>query len=209
MTDENEIRKERIRAVATGVRTGVSDKLASIWWSFLLRGMFAIALGIFALFWPGLSLNVLVLAVGLYCIADGAAELVGALRQAELREHLTHALIVLGIGAVLLFWPGATLRTLLVLLGAATLLAGIGQILTARRLPADDPERGAVMTIGVAAAIVGLVLAFWPVSGVAVISWVIGLAVILIGALLIYLGSRFKRLSTRIETLGSRERGFD
>jgi uncharacterized membrane protein HdeD (DUF308 family) len=200
MSDENEIRRERIQAVATGMRAGVSEKLGSIWWSFLLRGSFAITLGIFVLFWPGLSLNVLVLAVGLYCVADGAAGLVGALRHPELREHVAQALIILGIGAVLLLWPGSTLRTLLMLLGTAALFAGIGQILTARRLPADDPERGAIMAIGVAAAVVGLVLAFWPGSGVAVISWVIGIAVILIGALLIYLGSRFKRLEARIGT---------
>ncbi len=200
MTGEHDIRRERIRAAAIGVRTGVSDKLGSIWWSFLLRGLFAIALGLFALLWPGLSLSVLVLAVGIYCTAYGAAGLIGALRHPELREYVAQALIVLGIGGVLVFWPEASLRTLLVLLGAAALIVGIGQILTARRLPTDDPERGAIMTIGIAAAIVGLVLAFWPGSGVAVISWVIGIAAILIGALLIYLGSRFKRLKVRIRT---------
>lgn len=204
MTDEHDIRREVIRAAAIGVRTGVSQKLGSVWWSFLLRGLFAIGLGIFALFWPGLSLSVLVLAVGIYCIADGAAGLIGALRHPELREYLAQALFVLGIGVALVFWPGASLRTVLILLGAAALIAGIGQILTARRLPGDDPERGAMMTIGIAAAIVGLVLAFWPGSGIAVISWVIGIAAILIGAFLIYLGSRFKRLGMRLDTPGSR-----
>ena len=209
MTDENEIRRERFRTVAIGLRAGVSNKLGSLWWAFLLRGVFAIALGIFALFWPSQSLSVLVFAVGLYCVADGATGLVGALRFPELREHLVQALLVLGIGTVLVFWPAATLRTLLVLLGAAALIAGIGQILTARRLPTDDPERGAIMTIGITAALVGLVLAFWPGSGIAVISWVIGIAVILIGALLIYLGSRFKRLETRIGTRGDGESGIE
>jgi uncharacterized membrane protein HdeD (DUF308 family) len=203
MAEENEINRERVRAVAIGVRTNVSDKLGSIWWSFLLRGMFAMALGVFALFWPGLSLSVLVVAVGVYCLADAAAGLLGALRHPELREYLVQALIVLGIGAVLVFWPEATLRTLLVLLGAAALIVGGGQLLTARRLSPDDPERGAVTTIGIAAAVVGLALALWPGSGVAVISWVIGIAAILIGAFLIYLGSRFKRLGTRVETLGT------
>jgi uncharacterized membrane protein HdeD (DUF308 family) len=203
MAQQNEIDRARVRAVASGVRTKVSDKLGSVWWSFLLRGMFAMALGIFALFWPGLSLSVLVVAVGVYCVADGAAGLVGVLRHPELRDYLAQALIVLGIGAVLVFWPEATLRTLLVLLGAAALILGGGQILTARRLPPDDPERGAVMTIGIAAGVVGLALAFWPGSGVAVISWVIGIAAILIGAFLIYLGSRFKRLGTRVETSGT------
>ena len=209
MTDENEIRRERFRTVAIGLRAGVSNKLGSLWWAFLLRGVFAIALGIFALFWPSQSLSVLVFAVGLYCVADGATGLVGALRFPELREHLVQALVILGIGTVLVFWPAATLRTLLVLLGAAALIAGIGQILTARRLPTDDPERGAIMTIGITAALVGLVLAFWPGSGIAVISWVIGIAVILIGALLIYLGSRFKRLETRIGTQGDGESGIE
>lgn len=198
MNDEYETKRERFQTVVTGARAGVSDKLASIWWSFLLRGIFAIALGIFAIFWPDMSLGVLVFAVGLYCVADGAAGLVGGLRHPELRENVVQALIILCIGVVLVFWPSATLRTLLGLLGAAALIVGIGQILTARRLPADEPERGATMAIGIAAAVVGLVLAVWPGSGVAVISWVIGIAVILIGALLIYLGTRFKRLGARI-----------
>jgi uncharacterized membrane protein HdeD (DUF308 family) len=198
MIDENEKKRERVQAVAADLRAGVSSKLGSIWWFFLLRGIFAIALGIFALFWPALSLSILAFAVGLYCVADGAAGLVGALRYPELREYLVQALIVLGIGAVLIFWPGATLRLLLLFLGVAALIAGISQILTARRMPADDPERGAVMTIGIVAAIVGLVLVFWPGSGIVVISWVISIAAILIGALLIYLGSRFKRLEARV-----------
>lgn len=52
MIDENAKRIERAQAVAAGVRAGVSSKLGSIWWAFLLRGIFFIALGIFALFWP-------------------------------------------------------------------------------------------------------------------------------------------------------------
>ena len=63
----------------------------------------------------------------------------------------------------------------------------------------------AIMRIGVAAAVVGLVLGVWPGSGVAVISWVIGIAAILIGSLLVYLGSRFKHLKTRIERVGDDE----
>jgi uncharacterized membrane protein HdeD (DUF308 family) len=198
MIDKNEMKRERAQAVAAGVRAGVSRKLGSIWWAFLLRGIFATALGIFALFWPTMSLSALAFAVGLYCVADGAAGLVGALRYPELREYFVQALVVIGIGAVLIFWPGATLRILLLFLGVAALFAGIGQFLTARRIPADDPERGVVMTIGIVAAIVGLVLVFWPGSGVVVISWVIGIAAILIGVLLIYLGSRFKRLEARV-----------
>jgi uncharacterized membrane protein HdeD (DUF308 family) len=200
----NEIRREQIQAAAVAARTGVTNKLGDIRWFLLLRGLFAISLGLFALFWPDVNLGVLVLAVGVYCIADGAAGLFSALRHPELREQFVHALVVLCIGGILVFWPGTTLRILLGLLGAAALIMGISQVLTARRLPADDRERGAIMRIGVAAMVVGLVLLVWPGSGIAIMSWVIGIAAILIGALLIYLGSRFKHLGTRVEKMGDR-----
>ncbi len=197
----NEIRREQMQKVAAGVRTGVSNKLGNIWWFLVLRGVFALALGVYALFWPDQNLSTLVLAVGIYCVADGATELVAAVRQPEILEHLARGLIVIGIGAVLIWWPGATLRTLLVLLGVATIFAGIGQILAARRLRVDDAEKTTTMTTGIVASVIGLVLVFWPGSGIAVISWVVGIAAILIGALLIFLGSRSKRLRKRIDSV--------
>ena len=42
-----------------------------IWWVFVVRGVLAALLGIFALIWPTLTLKVLVLLVGAYLIADG------------------------------------------------------------------------------------------------------------------------------------------
>ena len=143
------------------------------------------------------------LAVGIYCIADGATELVSAVSQPEFREHLVRGLIVIGIGAVLVWWPGATLRTLLVLLGVATIFAGTGQVLAARRLPEDDAEKATTKTTGIVATVIGLVLVCWPGSGIAVISWVVGIAAILIGALLIFLGSRLKRLRKGIDPVGN------
>lgn len=183
-----------------GIRTGVSNKLGDLWWSLLVRGIFAAALGIFALFWPALSLSLLVLAVGLYCVADGIAGLIAAARASERREYLLQALMSLAIGAVLVFWPGGSVRTLLVLFGIWVILMGSSQIMAARRLTTTDPDRGVMITVGLVATVAGMVLMFWPGSGVVVISWVIALVALLVGALLIYLASRFRRLGKRIET---------
>jgi uncharacterized membrane protein HdeD (DUF308 family) len=207
MNEEKGISTEQVHAVVSGLHTSIVDKLSSIWWAFLVRGIFAIALGIFALFWPSLSLNVLLLSVGFYLMADGAVGLVGSLRYPELRENLARALIFLGIGAILIFWPGATLRMLLILFGVASVVTGVSQILDARRLPLDESGRGAAMMIGGAAIIVGLVLALWPGSGLTAISWIIGIAAILIGAFLVFLGSRFKHLRVRVETLANKNAG--
>ncbi|MFV8816788.1 HdeD family acid-resistance protein [Haliea sp. E17] len=196
---DNENNRPTLEAVAVGVKAGVAGKLGNVWWFLVLRGVLAVLLGVFALFWPDQNLRLLLLAVGVYCLADGATTLVGALRHSTLHEQFAQAILVLAIGVVLVFWPGATLRTLLITLGAAVFFVGFGQITTARQLPVDDPTRETTRRIGLGMAAVGFVLAFWPGSGVAVISWVIGIAALLIGALLLFLGTRFKRLQHRVD----------
>jgi uncharacterized membrane protein HdeD (DUF308 family) len=200
MIDQNEHQPDRAEALMAGIRTGVSNKLGDLWWSLLVRGILAAALGIFAFFWPALSLSLLVLAVGLYCVADGIAGLIAAVRASERRAYLLQALMSLAIGAVLVFWPGGSVRTLLVIFGIWVILMGISQIMAARRLTTTDPDRGVMITVGLVATVAGVVLMFLPGSGVVVISWVIALVALLVGALLIYLASRFRRLGKRIET---------
>ncbi len=202
MDKDNENARRQLGAAAAGLKGGLAGKLGDFWWFLLLRGIFAILLGVFALFWPDQNLRVLVLAVGIYCLADGVVGVVGALRDSQLREYLFQAVLVLVIGAVLVMWPGATLRTLLTLLGAAVFVAGCGQFLTARRMGADDPEKGSASRVGLVVAVIGLVLAFWPGSGIAIISWVIGIAALLLGALLVFLATRFRRLRARVEGMG-------
>lgn len=202
MSDPMDIKRERAQVVAANIRTSVGGKLGDMWWFFMLRGLFAAALGVFTLFWPTLSLSILLLVVGLYCIADGVAGLIGVMRTEERREFFVQALFSIGIGAVLVFWPGGTLRTLLIVFGAFVLFLGASQIMTARKLTSDDPDRGLLKTVGIVAATVGLVLVFWPGSGIVVISWVIGLAALLLGGLLTYLALRFKRIDKRVEARG-------
>ncbi|WP_167854712.1 HdeD family acid-resistance protein [Mangrovimicrobium sediminis] len=195
---DNKNRRQQLEETAAEVKAGLAGKLGDIWWFLMLRGVLAVLLGIFALFWPDQNLRVIIVAAGIYCLADGVTALIGALYHSTLREQLAQAILVIAIGAVLVFWPGATLRTLLMTLGAAVFIVGLGQIMTSRKLPADDPAKETTRRIGLGAAAVGLVLAFWPGSGAAVISWIIGLAALLVGALLLFLGSRFKRLRRKM-----------
>jgi uncharacterized membrane protein HdeD (DUF308 family) len=109
--------------------------------------------------------------------------------------------VTLVIGAILLFWPGTTLRVLLVIFGAWAVIFGVGQVLAARKLSGQSEEKSFMTTIGAVSAIVGLVLILWPGSGVVAISWVIALAALVLAALFIGLGLRIKRLGARLESL--------
>jgi uncharacterized membrane protein HdeD (DUF308 family) len=190
---------ERLKDFAADMRTRASDRLGDVWWTFMLRGLLAAALGLCALIWPTLSLEILLRLVGIYCLADGVAGLVGAIRSGE-RPSLLQAVFGIFVGLVLLVWPGASTRLLLMVFGAWALVTGISQMIAARSL---DPEhRGPRTAIGVIAAVVGLVLLLWPGTGIVTISWVIALAALILAALLIFLALRLKGLKTRIDARG-------
>jgi uncharacterized membrane protein HdeD (DUF308 family) len=95
----------------------LGDKLGDIWWAFMMRGVLAVALGLGALIWPSASLAILLRLVGTYCLLDGITGLVGAFRAQERGAHLLQAIVGLVVGAVLLFWPEGSVRTLLVIFG--------------------------------------------------------------------------------------------
>jgi uncharacterized membrane protein HdeD (DUF308 family) len=110
-------RQERLGAVGVELRSQVSGKLGDVWWTFMLRGVLAGMLGIFALFWPTASFTILTRVVGLYCLADGLSGLLGA-PPADRGASLSRVVAGLVVGGVLVFWPGTSVRTLLMVFGA-------------------------------------------------------------------------------------------
>jgi uncharacterized membrane protein HdeD (DUF308 family) len=200
MTSES----EQIRAAALAVRTRLNDKLGDVWWSLLARGLLALALGFAALFWPKATLVLLIRLIAVYALVDGALGLISAFRAHDLRSNLAPGLVSIAVGLILLFWPGLSGRLLLIIVGLWALLQGAMLILAAIQTDADDPDRAPAMTIGAIAAVIGLILAIWPGTGAVTIAWAIGIAALLIGASLIYLALRLRKIDRRVENLRPR-----
>lgn len=181
------------------VRRRIGDKLGDLWWAFMVRGLHAALLGVGALIWPSASLAILMRLVGIYVLLDGATGSIGAYRTGDRGAHLLQALLGLLIGALLLFWPEGSVRTLLVILGIWALLTGGSQIAAARQQEVEGSVRGPMSTVGWMVAAVGLILIVWPGTGVVTIAWVIAIAALLLATLLIWLALRFKRLQARVD----------
>jgi len=55
--------------------------LAGNWWAMLLRGIAAVLFGLAALFWPGLTLFVLIVFFGAYALVDGVLAIVAGIKR--------------------------------------------------------------------------------------------------------------------------------
>jgi uncharacterized membrane protein HdeD (DUF308 family) len=193
--------KVQLRAAGIQVRARVSDKLGDVWWFLLVRGLLALALAVAALFWPKATLVLLIRLIALFALADGVMGLLGAFRTRDLATHLAPALVSIVAGMILLFSPDLTGRLLLMIVGLWALFQGAMLILGGFQTDTDDPDRVPAMTIGAVAAIGGLILVILPETGAVTISWVIGIAALLIGSSLIFLALRLRKVDKRVENL--------
>ncbi len=180
---------------------------SQIWWVFMLRGVLAAALGMCALIWPTLTLEILVLFVGAYLIADGVMGLVVTFRRPGAAGGLLQPAVSVVIGLVLVFWPSQSARTLFMILGAGALFIGISYLVTARRYGVGGMDRQLMTTVGIIAAVLGVILLIWPGAAVVTVSWIIAVAALLLAAVLIFMGVRFKQLKARVEAIPPRDPG--
>ena len=178
-------------------REALSNRLASVWWTFFVRGWRAAGVGLAALFWPTGSISLLLQLVGILLIVDGGLTLFGLGRKGVAGGIGIGAII---IGLVLLIWPEGTARFAFALLGAFALLISIGSLLTWRQLPEQDPERVAARNAGFAGLLIGLFLIFWPGSGLVALGWAIAFGALAVSVMMFSMASRFKGANERLKT---------
>jgi uncharacterized membrane protein HdeD (DUF308 family) len=189
-------RSEIVDDARTQARSALSDKLASMWWTFVIRGILAGVLGFAALFWPTGSISVLLQLVGVLLVLDGGLTLFGFGRGGAVGGvGIGSALI----GLVLLIWPEGAARFTFFLLGAWALITGIGSLMAWKQMSEQDPESLTARNVGIVALIIGLVLIFWPSSGLVALGWAIAFAALAISAVMFWLAARFKRANNRLE----------
>ncbi|KUJ76137.1 hypothetical protein AVO45_12530 [Ruegeria marisrubri] len=176
-------------------REALGQTLADLWWTFLLRGVLAGAVGIAALFWPTGSIALLLRLVGVLLVLDGGLTLLGFGRRGLIGGAGIGAVL---IGLVLLIWPEGTARVAFFLLGAWALIIGIGSLMSLGQMHPQDPARPTVRNSGLVALIIGLVLIFWPGSGMVALGWAIAFSALAFAAVMLVMASRFKRAGEQV-----------
>jgi uncharacterized membrane protein HdeD (DUF308 family) len=167
------------------------------WWVLVLRGIIALALGILALLFPGVTITFAAIFFAAYLIVDGVLAVVAGIRAAEAHRRwwpfALEGLIGVAAGIVALIWPAVTIVVLVALVAAWAILSGLAMLIPAFRLPRGS-GRGWLIFSGAVSLLLGIVILIQPAAGVFYIVLSIGIYAIIFGIGLIALGLHVRRL---------------
>jgi len=171
--------------------------LADNWWLVLLRGLAAIAFGVMAFIWPGITLLTLTILWGAYALVDGIFALWSAVtgRGSEVASRWWLAIVgVAGLGAgILTFaWPGMTALILLLFIAWWAIIVGVMEIWGAIRLRKEIEGEWLLGLAGVLSVAFGIAMLVWPGAGAVAVVWLIGWYAIVLGVVWVALAFRLK-----------------
>jgi uncharacterized membrane protein HdeD (DUF308 family) len=173
------------------------NTLAANWWLLLLRGVAAIAFGILAFFWPGLTLLTLTLLWGAYALTDGAFALWATIAgKGEMAPRLWLALVGLVsilAGLMAFFWPLMTTLALLMFIASWAIVIGVLQIWGAIELRKELEGEWLLGLNGLLSIAFGALMFARPDAGALALVWTIGWFAVLAGCLYIALAFRLKK----------------
>jgi uncharacterized membrane protein HdeD (DUF308 family) len=173
-----------------------AKSLKPMWEALVLRGIAGILFGIAAVFWPALTLVILVYIFSIYILISGVVGMV------ESVVHLTHkqswfwkmilGILELGVGVYLVRHPGVSLATFVLVAGLLLIARGVFEGIMAL-VDEQSSTNKMLMIIGaVLSVLVGIIILLQPVSGGVAFVWVLGLYALVTGPIWIALALDIK-----------------
>jgi uncharacterized membrane protein HdeD (DUF308 family) len=189
--------------VESGVRmplavSALLGTLAENWWLLLLRGLAAIAFGVLAFFWPGITLVALTYLWGAYAVADGIIA-IGAAFSASGSDAgprwwlgLSGAVSILA-GIVAFAYTGMTALVLLMFIAVWAIIIGVLQLYAASQLRKVIDNEWWLILSGLLSIAFGAVLIAWPGTGALAVIWTIAWFAVFFGCMFIGLAFELKK----------------
>jgi uncharacterized membrane protein HdeD (DUF308 family) len=182
-----------------------SHDLPAQWWSFILRGLVSILVGLVTFVWPGLTLAGLVLMFGAYALVDGVVNIAGAWHGIRSHDrwgaHLIEGIVGIIVAAITAVWPASTAIALVYLIAAWSLVTGVFEIIAAVQLRKHISREWLLALSGVISIVFGMLLMIAPLAGALAIALWFGVYAFIFGIILIGLGIKLR--SGRLPATGS------
>ena len=146
--------------------------------SLIVRGLLAVAVGIVALAWPGVTILALVILFAVYAFIAAGMEAVRAFSSESagpVMGHLLLGLVDVGAGVIALAWPGPTALVLVLLVGAWAIVAGLVEIYSGFEVGESAGTRALFFVSGLISIAFGIVLFARPGVGAVTLALLFGL----------------------------------
>jgi uncharacterized membrane protein HdeD (DUF308 family) len=166
----------------------------SSWIWRLLAGIILVILGIAILVYPDVTLEIVILIVGILFVIQGIFELIfGFSAEAKGARWLfiLKGLISLILGVIILVYPNETLTIFVYLVAAWAIIWGIFEMIATFMVPKEVSHQvygtgGKWMgvLIGLIAIAFGIILAVYPDATLTIIIYLVGFLVIVVGAMM-------------------------
>jgi uncharacterized membrane protein HdeD (DUF308 family) len=170
--------------------------LARWWWTFIVRGVLAIAFGVLAFLAPLWSIAILIGLFAAWALIDGVANLFAGIRTRGIDRswwlEVVEGLVSIAAGIVALVLPAAAAQALVLVIAAWAIVTGAFEIWTAIRLRRVITGEVWLGLAGAASILLGVILFLFPGVGALSLVWLIGSGAIVFGVFLILLGWRLR-----------------
>jgi uncharacterized membrane protein HdeD (DUF308 family) len=171
-------------------RNELSPLAKQLWGLAIGQGVLAILFGILALFWPGLTVSLLIVLFSIFVLVWGIVGVIVGLSSMGSNRfwwmELLFSVLAVGLAVYMLRNPVETATVFVILIGLTFLVRGIVDVLQGL-FDADrtSDSRTFAIIAGVIGVLAGIVTLLYPVSAGVAVVWVVGLYAILYGALAI------------------------
>ena len=172
--------------------------LSRWWWTFILRGLLAIAFGVLAFVAPVWGVAILVALFGAWALIDGVTNTWTGIRTRNVDRNwwlaILEGLVSVAVGLIAFAAPGFAAEILVLLIGIWAIVTGVFQIWAAIRMRERIRGEFWLGLAGVASILFGVILLVFPAAGALALVWLIGSGAIATGVFLTILGWRLRNV---------------
>ncbi len=184
------------------VTAQVARTLRKVWWLPVLRGVLLLVLGLLLMAQPAASLKAIVWLFGIFAIVDGVVAIVQGLSNRGIPGWtwwVVEGVAGIALGAIVVVWPGPTVRVLFFLLAAWLLVLGVVSIIGAVALSrARDAGWHWPLAFGLVSTLFAILLIARPQGSLAVFGILLGLFAFVGGVLNVVSGFAVRQVAREL-----------
>jgi uncharacterized membrane protein HdeD (DUF308 family) len=178
--------------------------LKSLSTSLMVRGLLALAVGVVALAWPGVTVLALVVVFAVYAfIAAGlqAMQAFSSRTAGPVFGHLLLGLVDVGAGVIALGWPAPTVLVLVLVVASWAIVTGALEVFAAFRRGEEAGTRAMFILGGLVSIAFGVVLFARPEIGAITLALLFGLFTLISGTWMLGRGIELRRTDAGLRSL--------